>query len=389
MKRIIAILIMLGLLLSLGGCGKKKKEETGLLRIGVLEPMSGQYAAEGMRETLGVQYANNETSTIRLGGKTYRIELVIRDNGSDAQQSAAAAKELVDAGCAVVLGSYGAELCKAASDVFLAAGVPVIAADCDDPSVTQGNDHYFSIGALPELQGSVLASFAKKNLYAKTVYCLIQSGSEEDAALARKFRQTAEKLDMSVVLMEFPKNQADFTPYLAAAKENGAGVIFAPCALQYAQRLIEQTEVEEGKPVFLADSRWRDAEVLKALEEKELQVYVSTTYVEGANSQFDERFKAWLNESDEALKYNGGSDEVTPESVLGYDAYYTALTAAGMADSADQADILAILPRVTREGIAGSVSFDDAGGAVRNSMWIVKADASAPEWELTGKTRIG
>ena len=389
MKRIVPILLILSLLLTLGGCGHKKKEETGLLKIGVLEPLTGKYAAEGMRETLGIQYANTSTPTVQLGGKTYRIELTIKDNGSDPAQSAQAAQELVDDGCAVVLGSCGDELCLAASDAFFAAGVPAIAASGIDPAVTSGNDHYFRIAALPELQGAVLAGYARKNLSVRTAYCLSQAGSEADAALVRAFRSRAEALEMKVTVAEFPANNVDFTAYLTAAKEEGAGVIFAPCAIQYAQRLIEQADFLEGAIPFLSDRRWEDPAILSALGEKELAVYVSTAYAEGADSTFDAGFREWLNGSEDALASNGGSDAVTPESVLGYDAYFTALSAAKSAGSADKADILAILPGVTHMGIAGSCAFDEDGAAVRNTLWVERANQKTGTWDFVSPARAG
>ena len=396
MKRIISVILLCCALLTMSACGRKNKEETGLLRIGVLEPMSGEYAAHGLREALGVQYANNEKTSVKLHGKTYRIELTLADNASDPERSAAAAQELVDAGCAVVIGSYGAELSKAASDVFLRAGVPAIAASCDDPSVTSGNDHYFRIGALPELQGSVLASFAKKKLGVKCVYCLIRSGSGEDAALARSFRSTAEALGIKVVTAEFPANTVDFTPYLSAAREEDAGAIYAPCEIQYGQLLIGQMELTEKEredkkslPPVLADARWQDKEILNALEEKAVSVYSTAAYAEGGNAQFDESFVNWLRDSSEAFASNGANDSVSAESVLGYDAYYTALAAVESAGSADHADILAILPSVSHDGVSGSVSFDADGGAVRSGMWVLKAVPKTQNWESMGQVKAG
>ena len=387
MKRIIPIILLLSVLLSLSACGQKAKEETRLLRIGVLEPLTGKYAKEGTRETLGIQYANITAPTVQLGGKEYRVELMIKDNASDPVQSAQAAQELVEAGCAVVLGSYGDELSLASSDTFFAAGVPAITASGSDPAVTRGNDHYFRINALPAFQGAILAGFAKRTLSVKSAYCLIQAGSDEDAALLHSFRAAAEALELKVTAVEFPANNIDFSAYLTAAKEEGAGVIFAPCAIQYAQRLIEQSELLEAPIPFLADQRWEDPAVLSALQEKDLKVYVSAYYAEGADSEFDSGFKEWLNSNSDALLSNGGNDNVRPESVLGYDAYFTALSAAKAANSADKADILAILPSVTHTGVAGSCSFSEDGDAVRSALWIKKANPKAESWSYAGSAR--
>lgn len=387
MKRTISILLTVCMLLSLCACGRKRKDETYLMKIGVLEPMSGKYSEQGKRETLGIQYANASTPTVELGGKTYRVELVLKDNGSDAIQSEKAAQELVNAGCAIVLGSYSALLSNAASDVFRDAGLPAIAANCEDDSVTKGNDHYFRICALPELQGAALARFAKKSLYAKSAYCLAEIGSEEDEKLVRAFCRVAEALSIRVVTTAFPPNTVDFTPYLNAAEEEDVSVIFAPCALRYAELLVEQSDPKGGTAPMLADARWADGALLAALEEKQLPVYVSAAYAEGADAAFDAAFKAWLNDNSEALTLNGGNDAVSPESALGYDAYFTALAAAKAAKSADKADILAILPIIARTGVTGEYSFDEDGGAVRSALWVEKANAKTQKWEFVTAVR--
>ena len=389
MKRIATYLLIICLLLPLGGCGRKSREEVRVLRIGVLEPNDGRLGAEGLRETLGIQYANATTPTVQLNGKTYQVELVLRDNESDPLLSAQAASELVEAGCAVVLGSYGAELSAAASDVFRAAGVAAIAADCDDPSVTAGNDHYFRIGALPEFQGSVLAAFARKTLSAKTAYCLAEIGSGSDEALIRRFQETASEQGMKLVTAAFPPNCVDFTPYLSAAAEEGASVIFVPCEIRYAQRILEQAAALESAPVFLADDRWRDEAILTALRETSLTVYVASAYAEGASPEFEKGFREWLESNSEAFASNGATDTVSAESALGCDAYSTALAAAKQAGSADKADILAILPRISRTGVTGFCAFDADGGAVRKSLWIERLKGGAEDWELVGEAKVG
>ena len=140
---------------------------------------------------------------------------------------------------------------------------------------------------------------------------------------------------------------------------------------------------ETGVP-FLAGESWDDDAILRAAGEHEASVYVCAMYAEGADTQFDEGFQGWLNSNSEALAYNGGSDAVSPLSAMGYDAYQTALEAIRLAGSADKADVLAILPRVSCSGVSGSFAFDDDGDAVRTAAWVKKADPASGEWILAG-----
>lgn len=388
MKRITTILLALLVLLTLCGCGRKSKDETAVIRIGVLEPLSGAYAEEGLRETLGIQFANETEPMIRLNGKNCRIELVLADDASSPEKAASAANELISAGCCAVIGSYGAELSSAASDAFRAAGVAALAVSCDDPQLTRGNDHYFRICALTELHGLAMAQFARATLGAKSVYCVVQAGSERDDALLSAFRKAAEPLDMTLTVSVLPGSTTDFVPCLKAAAEQEADVLFIPGAIEHAAELIDQAAAEEIALPILAGGGWNDAGIPTAVQEKGIAVYVVDDYAEGADSGFDKGFKDWLAGNEEAFAGNGGTDAVSPLSALGYDAYQTVLAAIRRAGSADKADVLAVLPGVSCAGVCGSFSFDDDGGALRSVLWVKKSNAETGEWDPAAKIKL-
>ncbi len=117
----------------------------GVVKIGVYEPASGDNGAGGKQEVLGMQYANQETPTVEIGGQEYSVQLEIVDNESSNDKGPSAASSLVSAGVSVVLGSYGSGVSIAASDVFKEAGIPAIGVTCTNPQVTEGNTHYFWI----------------------------------------------------------------------------------------------------------------------------------------------------------------------------------------------------------------------------------------------------
>ena len=76
-----------------------------VVKIGVFEPASGDSGAGGKKEMLGMQYANQETPTVEIGGETYKVELVYSDNGSDSAKAVSAASKLVNEKVSLVLGS--------------------------------------------------------------------------------------------------------------------------------------------------------------------------------------------------------------------------------------------------------------------------------------------
>ena len=69
-------------------------------------------------------------------------------------------------------------------------------------------------------------------------------------------------------------------------------------------------------------------------------------------------------------------------TVMGYDAYFTALEALKAAGSTDAADVLAALPGVTYTGISGSIAFDEIGDAIRDTAFIKRANTSDNVWDF-------
>ena len=390
MKKIIALVLVACMALALCACGgsSDKDSKEKVVKIGVYEPQSGKNGAGGKQEILGMQYANLKTPTVEIGGETYKVELVYADNESDDAKAVTAATDLISAGCAVILGSYGSSVAIAAAETFNSAGVAAIGVTCTNPQVTEGNDSYFRICFLDPFQGTVHANFASEQFGAKTAYCLGELGNDYDQGLINYFTQAAEALGMKVVKGDFPENNSDFTSYLTTAKNEGADVIFAPCSIQYAQLIVEQAAAQGIDIPLLGPDTWDSNQILGAAQGKDIEIFVSTFYAEGADPDFEAGFKAWLNENSEALTNNGGNDLISAVSVMGYDAYHVALEAMKKAGSVDKADILAAVPGVTYTGVSGAIAFDEIGDAIRDSAFIKKANTESNVWDFVTAAKV-
>ncbi len=383
MKKLISLLLVGALLCCMFcGCGANKGAGGDTIRIGVYEPQSGDNGAGGKQEILGMQYANAMTPTVEIGGKTYQVELIYADNESSNDKAVSAATTLISAGCSVILGAYGASVSTAGSPYFADAGIPVIGVSCTNEKVTLGNTHYFRICFLDPFQGTVLANFAKEKLGAATVYCLGQLGNDYDQGLVNYFAKAAEALGMKVIRAEFPENNSDFTSYLTTASNEGADVIFAPCSTSYAQLIVEQCASQGLNIPLLAGDTWDSNVILNAAQGKNSQIYVSTFYAEGGDEKFEAGIKEWINADATNKANNGGDDRVAAVTVMGYDAYYTALEALKAAGSADPAAVKAALPNVTYTGVSGAIAFDEIGDAVRDTAYIKSVNTETGLWDF-------
>ena len=397
MKKLSAFLMSLVMVAGLlAGCGGGDKAATSdssapadsaasankVVKIGVFEPQTGDNGAGGKQEILGMQYANYVQPTVEIGGETYDVQLEIVDNRTSAENGPSAAAELVNRGVSVVLGSYGSGVSMAGGAIFEEAGIPAIGVTCTNPQVTADCSVYFRICFLDPFQGTVLANYAYNELGVTTAYVLGMLGSDYDQGLVYYFTEAFEALGGTVVAESFPEGTANFVSYINNAKSAGAGVIFAPVSINYAQLIVEAADAQGFDGALLGSDTWDSNKVIESAKGKNISAYVTTFYQEGGNPEFDTGIKEWINANADAKTTNGGDDMVAAVTAMGYDAYFTALEAIKAAGSTDPAAVLEALPGVSYEGVSGLIEFDDIGDAVRDSAFIKTANTTDGVWDF-------
>ena len=397
MKKLSAFLMSLVMVAGLlAGCGGGDKAATSdssapadsaasankVVKIGVFEPQTGDNGAGGKQEILGMQYANYVQPTVEIGGETYDVQLEIVDNRTSAENGPSAAAELVNRGVSVVLGSYGSGVSMAGGAIFEEAGIPAIGVTCTNPQVTADCSVYFRICFLDPFQGTVLANYAYNELGVTTAYVLGMLGSDYDQGLVYYFTEAFEALGGTVVAESFPEGTANFVSYINNAKSAGAGVIFAPVSINYAQLIVEAADAQGFDGALLGSDTWDSNKVIESAKGKDVSAYVTTFYQEGGNEEFDTGIKEWINANADAKTNNGGNDMIAAVTAMGYDAYFTALEALKAAGSTDPKAVLEALPGVSYEGVSGLIEFDDIGDAVRDSAFIKTANTETGAWDF-------
>ena len=390
MKKVLALVLAFVMVFALAACGGSGKSSANTVTIGVFEPASGDNGAGGKQETLGVQYANSVQPTVEIGGKTYNVVVKYVDNESSNDKAPSAAAELVNAGCSIVLGSYGSGVSIAGGPTFEAAGIPAVGITCTNPQVTEGNTYYFRICFLDPFQGTVLANYAFNELGVTKAYCLNKLGDDYSGGLVKYFIDAFEGLGGECVHEEFPDGNSDFTSYVANAKAADCGVFFSPVSTEAAQLIIDQVVAQGASFPLLAGDTWDSNVILQAAKGKDVQVTVTTFYPEGADANFDSSIKAWINGDSTNLANNGGDDTVAAVTAMGYDAYFFALAAMQKAGSTDPAKVMAALWDTEINGVTGPIALDKTNGdAIRNTAFVKQADTATGTWIALDPVTVG
>ena len=395
MKKVFALMLALVMCLSLAACGGSNSgssssdagestasEGAKVVKIGVFEPQTGDNGAGGKQEILGIEYAHSLFPTVEIGGETYEVQLEIVDNRTTPENGPSAAAELINRDVSIVLGSYGSGVSMAGGAVFSEAGMPALGTSCTNPQVTADCDVYFRLAFLDPFQGTVLANYAYNELGVTTAYTLAMLGSDYDQGLVYYFTEAFKALGGTVKNEDFPEGSANFVSYVNNAKAAGAGVIFAPVSINYAQLIVEAAAAQGYDGALLGSDTWDNNKVIEAATGTDISAFVTTFYQEGGAPEFDAGIKEWLNANPDQLTNNGGNDMIAAVTAIGYDAYLTALEALKIAGSTDRAAVLAAMPQVSFEGVTGLIEFDDIGDAKRDGAFIKTANTETGVWDF-------
>ncbi len=363
--KILAALLVATAVLA-AGCSKSSAGASNVIKIGVFEPMTGANAAGGAMEVEGIKLANELYPTVTVGGKEYKIELVIADNKSDKVEAANAAQRLVDKDkVSVVLGSWGSSLSMAAGPIVQEAKVPAIGLSCTNPLVTLGNDYYFRVCFIDPFQGTVMAAYAFNVAKAKTAVIVQEVSNDYSVGLAKFFTDSFKKLTgnekciLSVV--NYNTGDQDFTAQLTSIKSLKPDVIFAPGNYTESALVMKQARELGITAPFLGGDTWETPEFIDVGKNLVEGATFSTFFAaEGATSGMAKTFVDAYT-----AKY---SKEPAAVTALGFDGYLVALDSIKRADSLDTVKIRdAIAATKGFEGAAGTVTLDINGDATKSA----------------------
>ena len=392
MKKLIAILLCLVMVVSMVACGGEKNPtptDEKVITIGVFEPTSGQNGAGGKKEILGIQYANSLYPTVTIGGEEYKIELTYADNQSDSSKAPTAAQQLVSKGVTAVLGTYGSSCAIAGGPYFEQAKIPAIGTSCTNPQVTQGNDYYFRVCFIDPFQSVADAQFAKKQGVTKAAV-ITEAGDDYSAGLGTYFVKAFEALGGEVVEVNFQTGETDFSGTMASLASQGIEAIFAPTSIETAPFIIKQARDMGITARIMAGDTWENATIMENAGVENCEGVALSTFFDENDadaSEFVQGFKAYLNGDAEALKLNGNNDTVAAVSALGYDAYMAIIEALkNVSGDITGEAVRDALASVSFDGVTGSISFDENGDANKDMAYIKIMSDGAFKFVGTQKT---
>lgn len=220
---IVVILVVIVGILAITGTGERKADT---IKIGVLQPLTGDAASYGESELRAIQVAVEEVNA--AGGiNEKQIELVVEDGKCDPLSAGTAAQKLVNIDAVkVVIGGACSGETLAAAEVTEPAQVILISPSASSPKVTEAGDFVFRTYPSDALAGQIAAAYAYKELKAKKA-ALITELTDYAQGLREVYKAAFSSLGGSIVADEtYTTGDVDFKIQILKIKNAKADVVY-------------------------------------------------------------------------------------------------------------------------------------------------------------------
>lgn len=369
MKRLtllMALVVVMGLLVT--ACRPKGPET---IKIGLNAELTGGIPVVGASCKNGAELAVEEINNaggLEVGGKKYKIELLIEDNEDKAESAAAAAQKLNAAGVLLMIGPNASRNAIPAAEVAEANKMPMISPWSTNPKTTidaatgQPKKYVMRACFIDDFQGVVAAKFAMTELGSKKPAVLYDVASEYNKGIAEIFKRTMEENGIQVVAFEtYTTGDKDFSAQLTKIIQSGADSLFLPNYYTEVPLQVQQAHKLGFKGVIFGSDSWGATELIDLCGAACEGYFFTTHYAADIATPKAQAFiKAYES------KYGKTPDDV---AALTYDAFGLAFQAIQAAGKIDREAVNQALRSVSRyEGVTGVMQFKGTGDPVKSAV---------------------
>lgn len=336
------------------------------IKIGVIQPLTGPFAASGNYVANGARIAADEING-KGGVLGQKIELVIEDNKSNPTEAAAVAEKLIVRDkVPVIMGAWGSSFTLAVMPKLMEHKVPMLVETSSSGKITtSGNPYIFRISPPSSVEAEAFKDRAAKLGIKKVDFLVVNNdwgrGAAEDFGKVFKEKgiqvghvETMDQAaqDMSAQLNKIKNSDAD-TLVVTTAVEQLTNVFKQAAALGLKRRII--TTGGSQNPDQLIEQAGPAAN-----ETMHLTMFIPWQPETTPNPDATKRFV-------EEWKKRGHAFAGVTESFRGYDGIHTIAAAIEKAGKAEPEAIRAALWQVERLGLNGKIKFEKAGPAGKES----------------------
>jgi branched-chain amino acid transport system substrate-binding protein len=332
------------------------------IKIGVIQPLTGAFAASGNYVANGAKIAADEINA-KGGVHGKKLELVIEDNKSNPTEAAAVAEKLISRDKApVLMGAWGSGFTLAVMPKLMEYKVPMIVETSSAGKITtSGNPYIFRISPPSSVEALAFSKIVDGLKIGKADFLVVNNdwgrGAAED--FGKMFKEHNIKVGL-VETMDAPAQ--DMSAQLAKIKASDADTLIITTAVEQLTLVFKQAAALGLKKRFITTG---GSQAPDQLIEQAGSAVNDTTHItfftpwSPEASADPETAKKFIAE----WKKRGHPFAGLTESFRGYDGIRTIAAALDKAGKAEPEAIRAALWNVELTGLNGKIKFNKSGPA--------------------------
>lgn len=393
MKKFLAVLLTLAMVLALTACGNGGNGGNGgnsgngnggggdvdggqssgePIKVGVYLPLSGANAAVGQSGVEGIEMAVEEINA--AGGIAGRpIEIIKEDEENDPTTAVSVVNKLINQDEVVaIIGSVNSSVTLAAMEVSEDAGIPMVTPISSGAAITGSGNQYIVRGQANDLlQAGAVVEYAIAKGYQKIG--LMYQNDDYGGGARDVIVDIMKQNNMTLAADEgFEASAADVTPQLQNVKAAGCDCLIMYCMYAPGATIANQAaQLGMGDLPLLGGGGLTNAKLYELGGENVVGVVNSQTFLAGADAVND--FSAKFIENFQA-KYNDTADS---NNAMAYDSTY--ILAEGLKYSLEQYNdlsgdhIMEGMKAIKDMPLAtGTITIDETGDSIRDKILMVE-----------------
>lgn len=366
--KLACLLLALAMVLGMTACASKEavgntntetpENDSSSVLLGLIGPMTGDYANYGTSVRNGAQIAVNEINAAG-GVNGYTFTLSAQDSQGDPDSAVSAYGKLMDDGMDV---SIGCVLSGEAQSVITTArddDLLIVTPSSSAKACIEGNEKAFRVCFNDPAQGAASADYIADNNLATKVAVFYQSDIDYSDGLYETFKAQAEVRGLEIVEEQTftLDSNTDFSTQINAIKASGCELVFLPIYAAEASTFLDQAQGKlDGMVYFGCDgldgiqTKVSDLSMIEGL-------MMLTPFAADATDEKTQAFVAKYGELHNTIPDQFAAD--------GYDAVYivkAVMEATGKtpADADFSAALVEAMYTVSVDGLTGTMTWDES-----------------------------
>lgn len=355
-------LLVSSLFIAMSGCNQTLENKERVISIGVILPLSGDYAVYGQNEKKGIDLALSKIDTTN-----FKIKVLYEDNKGTPKDAVTAIKKLAGEDVVAIIDDAISSITLSIVPIAEQYQIPIISTGATNPKLSGISQYFFRIWNSDSEEGSFAAKAAIHELKAKTA-SIIYLNSDYGDGLMNVFKEKFINEGGKIInIFSFNEKTNDYKNIISKINNNKCDLIYL---VGYAPQtgLITKTLREyKNKTIILSTVATEDAKFIElAGIAAEGVYYVNNLPIQNDQlNQFRDSYLKMYNESPQML------------TDVGYDALVLIISAIKDSTLIKGKDIVKYLNNMkVYHGASGEIIFDKNGDVHKPMMLKIIKDGT-------------